>query len=128
MINHVSIGVRNISKAKRFYDAALKPLGYKSALIGKWHHGATRPGETNYVHPLDHGFDEFIGYTNARDAWEHFPTNLWFGREKRPVQGYSATFLTDRAIEFLRARKAAEEPFLLYQAYIEPHLKIEAPE
>ena len=29
MINHVSIGVRNISKAKKFYDAALKPLGYK---------------------------------------------------------------------------------------------------
>jgi catechol 2,3-dioxygenase-like lactoylglutathione lyase family enzyme len=29
MINHVSIGVRDIAKAKRFYDAALAPLGYK---------------------------------------------------------------------------------------------------
>lgn len=29
MINHVSIGVRDISRAKRFYGAALKPLGYK---------------------------------------------------------------------------------------------------
>jgi catechol 2,3-dioxygenase-like lactoylglutathione lyase family enzyme len=28
MINHVSIGVRDIAKAKSFYDAALKPLGY----------------------------------------------------------------------------------------------------
>jgi len=28
MINHVSIGVRNIALAKRFYDAALTPLGY----------------------------------------------------------------------------------------------------
>ncbi len=28
MINHVSIGVRDIAKTKRFYDAALKPLGY----------------------------------------------------------------------------------------------------
>jgi catechol 2,3-dioxygenase-like lactoylglutathione lyase family enzyme len=28
MINHVSIGVRDIARAKRFYDAALKPLGY----------------------------------------------------------------------------------------------------
>jgi catechol 2,3-dioxygenase-like lactoylglutathione lyase family enzyme len=27
MINHVSIGVRDIAKTKRFYDAALKPLG-----------------------------------------------------------------------------------------------------
>jgi catechol 2,3-dioxygenase-like lactoylglutathione lyase family enzyme len=28
MLNHVSIGVRDVAKAKRFYDAALKPLGY----------------------------------------------------------------------------------------------------
>lgn len=28
MINHVSIGVRDIAKAKSFYDAALTPLGY----------------------------------------------------------------------------------------------------
>lgn len=28
MINHVSIGVADIKAAKRFYDAALKPLGY----------------------------------------------------------------------------------------------------
>jgi catechol 2,3-dioxygenase-like lactoylglutathione lyase family enzyme len=28
MIDHISIGVRDIAKTKRFYDAALKPLGY----------------------------------------------------------------------------------------------------
>jgi len=28
MINHVSIGVRDVAKAKSFYDAALAPLGY----------------------------------------------------------------------------------------------------
>jgi len=28
MIDHVSIGVRNVAKAKAFYDAALAPLGY----------------------------------------------------------------------------------------------------
>ncbi len=28
MLDHVSIGVRAIARAKRFYDAALKPLGY----------------------------------------------------------------------------------------------------
>jgi catechol 2,3-dioxygenase-like lactoylglutathione lyase family enzyme len=28
MINHLSIGVHDIARAKRFYDAALKPLGY----------------------------------------------------------------------------------------------------
>lgn len=28
MLDHVSIGVRDIDRARRFYDAALKPLGY----------------------------------------------------------------------------------------------------
>jgi len=28
VLNHVSIGVRDLPRAKRFYDAALKPLGY----------------------------------------------------------------------------------------------------
>lgn len=29
MLNHVSIGVGSIERAKAFYDAALKPLGYR---------------------------------------------------------------------------------------------------
>jgi catechol 2,3-dioxygenase-like lactoylglutathione lyase family enzyme len=28
MIDHISIGVRDVARAKRFYDAALAPLGY----------------------------------------------------------------------------------------------------
>jgi catechol 2,3-dioxygenase-like lactoylglutathione lyase family enzyme len=28
MIDHISIGVRDIARSKRFYDAALRPLGY----------------------------------------------------------------------------------------------------
>ena len=28
MLNHLSIGVRDIARTKRFYDAALEPLGY----------------------------------------------------------------------------------------------------
>ena len=28
MFDHVSIGVRDVPRTKRFYDAALKPLGY----------------------------------------------------------------------------------------------------
>ena len=28
MFDHISLGVRDVARAKRFYDAALKPLGY----------------------------------------------------------------------------------------------------
>ena len=35
MIDHVSIGVSDIGRAKRFYDAALMPLGYKCLSAGE---------------------------------------------------------------------------------------------
>ena len=35
MIDHISIGVRDIAKTKRFYDAAMKPLGYKCLSEGE---------------------------------------------------------------------------------------------
>lgn len=35
MLNHVSLGVRSIAKARKFFDAALKPLGYTCLSDGK---------------------------------------------------------------------------------------------
>ena len=35
MIDHVSIGVRDLAKAKKFYDAALAPLGYRCLSPGE---------------------------------------------------------------------------------------------
>jgi catechol 2,3-dioxygenase-like lactoylglutathione lyase family enzyme len=34
MLNHVSIGVRDIARTRRFYDAALQPLGYSCLSAG----------------------------------------------------------------------------------------------
>jgi arylsulfatase A-like enzyme len=103
---------------------ALKKHGYATALFGKWHHGRPRPGTKSYRHPLDLGFDEFIGYTDARHAWEHFPKELWFGREKKPVTGHAETIAANNAIDFLKRHKA--RPFFLYVPFITPHLHIEA--
>jgi hypothetical protein len=35
IIDHVSIGVRAVATTKRFYDAALTPLGYQGLSEGK---------------------------------------------------------------------------------------------
>jgi catechol 2,3-dioxygenase-like lactoylglutathione lyase family enzyme len=44
MIDHISIGVRDVAKAKAFYDAALEPLGYSclSASEGSLGYGKER--------------------------------------------------------------------------------------
>ena len=56
---------------------------------------------TNTFIPIDQGFDEFFGYTDAVHAWEKFPTKLWDGREQVPVSGYIDDLITDRGIEFV---------------------------
>ena len=35
MIAHISVGVRDVEKSKRFYDAVLEPLGYKCIRAGE---------------------------------------------------------------------------------------------
>ncbi len=104
---------------------ALKTRGYTTALFGKWHHGKPRAGQKDYVHPMDQGFDEFFGFTDAVHAWEKFPEKLWDGREMKPVSGYSDDMFTDHAIDFLKRQKSA--PFFLYVPYINAHFHIEAP-
>ena len=104
---------------------ALKKHGYATALFGKWHHGKPRPGMKDYLNPLDRGFDEFMGFTDAVHAWEQYPKELWFGRERKPVKGYSNTMFTDQALDFIQRHK--DKPFFLYLPYIATHFHIQAP-
>ncbi len=104
---------------------ALKARGYITGLFGKWHHGQPRTGESNYVHPMDQGFDEFFGFTDAKHAWEKFPESLWHGRELKPVSGHSDDLFADHAIDFFKRHKA--EPFFAYVPFINSHFNIEAP-
>jgi arylsulfatase A len=104
---------------------ALKPLGYTTALFGKWHHGKPPVGQKDYVHPMDQGFDEFFGYTDAIHAWEKFPSQLWNGRERVDVSGYIDDLITDRAVDFVDKHK--RRPFFLYLAYVATHFGIAAP-
>ncbi len=64
MFNHISIGVRDVARTKAFYDAALKPLGYK----------CLSDGETS------------LGY--GKDA-----VALWIGASEKPVPADEASGL-----------------------------------
>lgn len=114
----------DIPKSEVTIAEALKPLGYRTALFGKWHRGQLPDG--SFTHPLDQGFDETFGYLDARHAWEHFPKKFWRGREETPVVGYSCDILADEALRFMKQNRT--NPFFLYLPFIEPHFLIEAPE
>jgi arylsulfatase A-like enzyme len=103
---------------------ALKARGYATALFGKWHRGGPRNGVAP-GHPMDQGFDEFFGFTDAKHAWEKFPDELYQGRELKPSSGHADDLFTDRAVDFLKRHRAG--PFFLYLPYISAHFNIEAP-
>jgi arylsulfatase A-like enzyme len=103
---------------------ALRPIGYVTGLMGKWHHGSEK-GEGEYVHPLDQGFDEFFGFTDGKHAQQKFPGELWQARELKPASGYADTLFTDRALEFMSRHR--DRPFFLYLAYTAPHFVVDAP-
>lgn len=53
MLNHVSIGVRNLAKTKAFYDAALKPLGYACLSEGETSLGYGKDAVALWISPSD---------------------------------------------------------------------------
>src|SRR5215469_14523437 len=59
MIAHISIGVRDIERSKRFYDAVLEPLGYKCLRAAR----------------------SLVGYGYGRDT-----ISLWVFQAERPVR------------------------------------------
>lgn len=104
----------------------LRPAGYTTALIGKWHLGLTPPNIPN-----ERGFDFFHGflgdmmddyYTHRRHGYNYMRLN----REVIDPKGHATDLFTRWACEYIR-RQSAERPFFLYLAYNAPHGPIQPP-
>jgi len=54
MLAHVSIGVRDLKRTKRFYDAALAPLGYKCLDAGARSLGYGADEVVLWITPTEH--------------------------------------------------------------------------
>jgi arylsulfatase A-like enzyme len=105
----------------------LKQSGYQTALVGKWHLGYL----PNFG-PVQSGFDEFFGImSGAADFFTHKDMrgdgDLYEG--KVPVEriGYMTELLTQRAVEYISARRQSASPFYLSLHYTAPHWPWEGP-
>lgn len=54
MIDHISIGVRDIARTRRFYDAVLAPLGYKCLSSGEGSLGYGSDAVVLWISATDH--------------------------------------------------------------------------
>jgi len=123
----------------------LKPVGYHTAIVGKWHLGLDSPNTPN-----ERGFDHFHGflgdmmddYYNHR---RHGNNYMRLNDKEIDPKGHATDLFTQWAIDYIRERTGekqhrgqdardtqgrdalATKPFFLYLAYNAPHTPIQPP-
>lgn len=106
----------------------LKPLGYRTMAIGKWHLGY-QPRE--YM-PTSRGFDHWFGLPYSNDMippWVKTDVPMRLYRDAEPIeespkQENLTERYTDEAVKFIKG--AGKDPFFLYLPYAMPHLPVSA--
>ena len=96
----------------------LKPQGYATGIIGKWHLGHLDP-----FLPAEQGFDEFFGLPYSNDMWPYHPERPDFYPplplyENKTIidtledQSQLTTWYTEKAVDFIQRKR--DQPFFLY--------------
>lgn len=101
----------------------VRPQGYATAALGKWHLGSTHETQPNAQ-----GFDLFFGHHGSCiDAFSHmyyaslpYYHDLYRNRQEVFEDGMHMTdLITREAVRFIEENK--NRPFLIYAAYNAPH-------
>ncbi|HEY4209102.1 MAG TPA: sulfatase [Puia sp.] len=129
-----------LSQHEQTLAQLLKSVGYRTAMLGKWHLGNKPP-----YWPIHYGFDSFYGLPYSHDIW---PRDFEGNRITDPKNGrYNwpeltmiegdkvvdtikthaqeeqfTTEFTTRAVSFIKANR--NHPFFLYLAHPMPHVPL----
>ena len=106
-----------LSSSELLLPQLLKPVGYVSDAIGKWH-----LGNAYNFHPLQRGFDGFFGFLGGASGY--FDAQLLRDETRVSESEYLTDAFTREAVAFINGN--ATQPFFLYLAYNAPHDPYEA--
>ena len=126
-----------LPKEEKTIAERLKPVGYKSGIVGKWHMGAHLESH----HPLNRGFDYFYGHLGGghrflpeeltlKDSYnitgENDSYRTWILKNHEPVppKKYLTDEFSDEAVAFVERNQ--KDPFFLFLSYNAPHLPLQA--
>jgi len=119
----------------------LKPAGYATYAVGKWHVTPGRNAATlaqTHNWPLQRGFDRYYGTIHGAGSY-YDPSSLVRDNklitvandtEYQPPQYYYTEAISDQAVRFLAEHKqrSAGQPFFMYVAYTAAHWPMQAME
>ncbi|MGB7392801.1 MAG: sulfatase-like hydrolase/transferase, partial [Pricia sp.] len=122
--------------------STLRQAGYATAAIGKWGLQGREGTAPNWTaHPLNRGFDYFLGYIRHGDGHEHYPKEGLYRGKKEVYENrtnitedldkcYTADLWTAAAKRWIVNHKQGQEtdsPFFMFLAYDTPHAVLELP-
>ncbi len=129
-----------LPQTERTIAERLKAVGYRTALVGKWHLENNRQQSA----PLTRGFDYHFGFAsggnyilNLRDGdlvyrvdgeREREVRSQGFSRQGSRVEidAYKTDVITDEAVRYIEKNRTAEQPYFLVVAHHAPHVPLEA--
>ena len=131
----------DLSKRSVTIAEALKPVGYATFMVGKWHvTKKTKPNRDNdkFNWPLQRGFDRFYGTIHG--AGSFFDPNTlvrdnsllspYADSEYQPQEYYYTDAINDHAARFVTEHKDLNpaKPFFMYMAHTAAHWPMHAKE
>lgn len=119
--------------AEKTFAKRLQEVGYKTAVIGKWHLGGAKKFQPN-----NRGFDYFYGFL---DGGHHYNPNqvslnddgyalpLMRNTDVVSFDEYLTTALSRDAANFISTQTSQHDrtPFMMYLSYNAPHAPLQAP-
>jgi arylsulfatase A-like enzyme len=116
---------------------ALRPAGYGTYAVGKWHvtrHAGPEGPKHNW--PLQRGFDRFYGTIHGAGSFfdpstltrDNQPISAYADADYQPKQYYYTDAISDHAVRFIadHSRDHAEQPLFMYVAYTAAHWPMHA--
>ena len=113
----------------------LRDAGYATLAVGKWHlcrDADCSAAGPKHSWPVQRGFERYYGFlegfTNLHHPHQLIDDNHVVERDEYPAGYFLTDDLTDRAITFVKERKAANprQPFFLYLAHGAAHAPLVA--
>ncbi len=116
---------------------ALKPTGYRSYAIGKWHVSRNHlPAGSKHDWPIQRGFDRYYGTIAGAGSYfdpgtltrDNQPVSALADPEYQPASYYYTDAIADHAARFAteHARDHSSEPFFMYVAFTAAHWPLHA--
>ncbi|AQT69119.1 Arylsulfatase [Anaerohalosphaera lusitana] len=141
----LTVNGRTLASSGVTIPEMLKPAGYNTAMVGKWHlshtptlgdrhqkwldhHIQHEPFAPIDSYPVNRGFDKFYGVIwGVIDYFDPFSLVEGVKPVKQVPQDYYFTdAITDKAVDYIKGYADKDEPFFMYYAHCAPHWPLHA--